>query len=51
LRPDQVLDGVEAVAEIVAEWGTTQYTAREIGKMIGYTEEFVQGVLDDLVNE
>jgi transcriptional regulator NrdR family protein len=51
LRPDQIRDGVKAVAEVVAQWGTSQFTAREIGKMIGYPEAFVAKVIAEMEAE
>ena len=51
LRDDQVRDGVKAVAEVVNKWGTSQFTAREIGKMIGYPEAFVAKVIAEMEAE
>jgi hypothetical protein len=51
LRPDQITDGVKAVAEKVAEFGTSRFTAREIGQMIGYTEAFVAEVIEAMEAE
>jgi transcriptional regulator NrdR family protein len=51
LRPDQIRDGVKAVAEVVNKWGTSQFTAREIGKMIGYPEAFVAKVIAEMEAE
>jgi hypothetical protein len=51
LREDQITDGVKAVAEIVARSGVNQFTAREIGQMIGYQEAFVREVIDAMEAE
>jgi len=51
IRDDQIRDGVKAVCEFVAQWGVNHATPAEIGKMIGYQEAFVAGVLKDLENE
>jgi hypothetical protein len=51
LRPDQIRDGVKAVAEVVAQWGTSQFTASEIGAMIGYPEAFVAKVIAEMEAE
>jgi transcriptional regulator NrdR family protein len=51
LRPDQIRDGVKAVAEKITEYGVNQFTAREIGKMIGYTEAFVAKVIAEMEEE
>ena len=51
LRPDQIRDGVKAVADVVNEFGTYRFTAREIGKMIGYPEAFVAKVIAEMEAE
>lgn len=51
LRPDQIRDGVKAVAEKINEFGTNAFTAREIGKMIGYPEAFVAKVIAEMEAE
>ena len=51
LREDQIIDGVKAVAEKINEYGANQFTAREIGQMIGYHEAFVKSVIDAMEAE